>query len=1311
MTGNYVYPGVGYLVMAIEASRQLATEQITGFQLRRVSIRRALIVPDTKEGVEVSLSMTTAEGSIESRLWRRFSISSYNESSDQWTEHCTGHIHVECNSPIDPVDNGREEQEEALAWKNDLVRAHAICTRPMDFEATYKNLQNSGLNFGPFFRNLGEVRASGSRLGTMTGEVTVPDVAQSMPKQYMHSHLIHPATMDSMIHMMIAAVLDYTGKSSLDTIRLPTFIREMWVSANLTPAPLYKYIGHASVSAASFDKFEGQIRIMDQERKIQKLRMDGIELTRLESGVVESKERQLCTAFEWKPDLHFLDSRTACGLSSTQATDRDQNLYWVKRLQLATMLFVNDALDELAELDIMKLDLYMCRFYEWMKHWREKLVNDEIIHLPYSEFKAATEDDSLKQAIVNEVEALSAEGAITVRMGRNIVAVMRQEVDPLHLMFGQDAIMDDVYKEGLHLYDLPQHLRNHLSLLRHQRSELDVLEIGAGTGSFTAEVLNVLSPEWDTSKGSIASYTFTDVSSGFFEKAKHRFQAWNDIMTFQSLNVERNHVEQGFQVGSYDLIFAGNVIHATADLHTALHNLRSLLKPGGQLIMQEGIRQDFLWYPLVFGQLPGWWLGHERIRQWCPYIPATEWNKVLTECGFSGVDIEYPSSSDQDLTWQSVMVSTAIPELISPPQDVVILSYGSSTTADAIQILRQMFPRIGNRPNVTVVEPSEIEQVFSQDAVYISLLDLEKPFLSEITEAEYTALQKTLMHCEHMLWVTPDTRDEPFSNMSMGLLRTVRWERDADGSNIVTLAVANSADVPAADLAICMRKIMQRQFLEQQETDRHAEYLLQDNMIHIGRLREWEQADDFLAAQSSSAAPEMRRLGDVDRPIELVSVSSGSKELHWTTSSRLQAPLGDTEVEVEVRAVGLNSENGSSNLSLEAAGTVTKVGLGVESLVAGDDVVFLAGDERDHCFRTVTRVDQALAVKLPKQIPCEVAAGLPLIYAAALYGLGEVAGLCSNDSVLIHTGASAIGQAAIQYARMIGAEIFTTASRSEDRTFLVTEYDIPEDHIFSCGDLSFAKGIMRYTKGVGVDMVFNTLTGESLQESLSCVAPFGRFIDVSNKHSRIDATIGLAPLQRNVSMTSIDLPLLVRHRPKVIRRLVSDALKLYAEGKIGQIRPTTIMDFAKIQEGIDARRNGRSGKIIFVPDPSNQIPVVTEVMSPYQFDSDASYVLAGGLGGLGRSLARWMASRGAKHLVFLSRSGTVTAPVEAMVTDLKEIGCTVNMFACDISDAQHLRKVVQECSVTLPPIKGCIQGSMVLRVSWFHHLSDFLDQL
>ncbi|KAJ5365115.1 hypothetical protein N7517_008001 [Penicillium concentricum] len=1307
VTGNYVYPGVGYLIMAIEASRQLAGEaKITGFQLRKVNIRRALIVPDNKEGIEVSLAMATVEdSSTPSRMWRRFQITSYNASSDEWTEHCTGHITVNHETASDPVDNGREVEEESRARESELARANKTCTKSMAFKSTYNNLQTSGLNFGPLFRNLADVRASGRGLGKVVGSVTVPDIAQSMPKQYLHSHLIHPATMDSMIHLMIAAVLDFTSKSTLDQIRLPTFIRDVWVSADLNSAPSHTFTGHATVSMVGSDKFEGQIQMLDEGTNTHRIRMDGIELTPLESGLAESSERKLCSAIEYKPDLHFLDSKSACALTSLDATDDTEALYWVKRLQLATMLYVMDALDELKDIDVMRLDPHMRRFFDWMEHMQGMLKRNEIIHLPYSGFREVSQDEAFKEAIGNEIEAHSAEGAITARMGRNIAQVMRQETDPLDLMFGQDAVMEQVYKEGLHLYNLPQHLQSHLSLLRHQHSKLNILEIGGGTGSFTAEVLAVLSPDLTKSKGSIASYTFTDISSGFFEKAKQRFQSWSDIMNFQSLNIERSPVDQGLQLGTYDLIFAGNVIHATANLQNALQNLRSLLKPGGQLIMQEGIRQDFLWYPLVFGQLPGWWLGDEPCRQWCPYIPAEEWNPLLLKAGFSGIDIEYPSSNDPDLTWQSILVSSAV---VTPKEKAfhtaVILTLDTLKASQIIEKLRGILSKLGYT-NVLVRKPTKVKSSILLDALCISLIDLESAYLFDMNESEYSRLKKMLNKCQNLLWVTCDPLTQPRASMSLGLLRTVRWERDGDGSNIVTLTEAEQDPDTASpvSLATAIGRVVKRQFVDNPENDRHAEYMLQNGVIHIGRLNEWEAANQFLAAQSSQQAPQIQRLGDYDTPIVLQEAALSTGEYHWVIQQD-EAYQG-TEVEIEIRAIGLSSDVSAGRLANEIAGVVSKVGPDVEGSALGDRVIYISGDKKGGCIRTHGRVDQLQLVRIPDEISFEVAAGLAWAYATAIQGLKEIAHLAPGNTVLIHTSASDISQAAIQYAQMIGATVYATVATVEGRDLLVSDYSISLDHIFSRRDLSFVKGIMRCTNNFGVDVVFNALSSEALRGSMACLAPFGTFVDVSNQDLRADTTVELASLPRNVSVHTVDIPLLAQHRPESVRVLLTEALRLYSEGKIGQLPTTTVMDFTQIKEGVRAAQSGEAAKVVIAPNPSNMVPVIPPPIWPCHFDPRASYVLAGGYGGLGRSLARWMASRGATSLIILSRSSASSPEKTELISDLDKLGCKVHSLVCDVADVSSLQQLPGEAFSHLPAIKGCIQGSMVLRDGAFAGLS------
>jgi NADPH:quinone reductase-like Zn-dependent oxidoreductase len=722
------------------------------------------------------------------------------------------------------------------------------------------------------------------------------------------------------------------------------------------------------------------------------------------------------------------------------------------------------------------------------------------------------------------------------------------------------------------------------------------------------------------------------------------------------------------------------------------------LNPGGQLIMQEGIRQDFLWYPLVFGQLPGWWLGDEPCRQWCPYIPAEEWNPLLLKAGFSGIDVEYPSSDDPDLTWQSILVSSAIEITEEKPSNTaVILTLGTLKAQQVIENLQVLLPELGYT-SVLVKEPAEVENSILSDALCISLMDLESPYLFDMTEAEYDTLKNMLSGCQHLLWVTCNPLTQPHASMSLGLLRTVRWERDADGSNIVTLTEAEPDIASPQSLATAAGKIIKRQFVDKPENDRHAEYMLQNGLIHIGRLNEWEAADQFLAAQSSQQA-QLQRLGDYDTPIELQEAAISTGEYHWVIDTQHGESHKDTEVEIEIRAIGLSSDVSAGRLANEIAGVVSKVGSEVEGPVPGDRVIYISGDKKGGCVRTHGRADQLQLVRIPDEISFEVAAGLAWAYTTAIQGLGEMAHLAPENTILIHTGATDISQAAIQYAQMIGATIYATVATVEERDLLVSDYGVSKDRIFSRRDLSFVKGVMRCTHNTGVDVVFNALSGEALRGSMACLAPFGTFVDVSNPNVRADTTVEMASFPRNVSVHAVDIPLMAQHRPKSVRLLLTEALRLYSEGKIGQLRTTTVLDFTQIKEGIRAAQSGEAAKVVIVLNPSNMVPVVPRPIVPCHFDPEASYVLAGGYGGLGRSLARWMASRGATSLIILSRSSASSPEKMELITDLDRMGSKVHSLVCDVADVSSLQRLSAEAFSHLPPIKGCIQASMVLRVS------------
>jgi NAD(P)-dependent dehydrogenase (short-subunit alcohol dehydrogenase family) len=92
-------------------------------------------------------------------------------------------------------------------------------------------------------------------------------------------------------------------------------------------------------------------------------------------------------------------------------------------------------------------------------------------------------------------------------------------------------------------------------------------------------------------------------------------------------------------------------------------------------------------------------------------------------------------------------------------------------------------------------------------------------------------------------------------------------------------------------------------------------------------------------------------------------------------------------------------------------------------------------------------------------------------------------------------------------------------------------------------------------------------------------------------------------------------------------------------------------------------------------------------------------VIAGGLGGIGRNIARWLVDRGAKHLLLLSRSGAKSSAAQEFVQELTARGVASKAPPCDVTNLEILTGVVEECAREMPPIKGCVQGSMVQRVS------------
>lgn len=375
---------------------------------------------------------------------------------------------------------------------------------------------------------------------------------------------------------------------------VPTFIKEVRISAKTESTAGHKFRGFGVSKFTGFQKFHSDITIWDEKTNEERIAVRGWSGKSLGSEISAAEAKKMCHVVEWMPDLNLVKQPK---LKAALASDQENEEYRqnIRKLQLASILFVTLALEDLKGYPISNYEGHFKNYYEWCVKVRDDLHQNLLPHLDFDEWKQYMDNEPLREKLFGDIMN-SADGRLLVRMGKNLAPVMKKEVDPLQLMFGQDNILDELYRNMVESGNLPNLLAAYLEIVHHNNVNLNIMEIGAGTGSLSAPVLEALGPaaaneERLLNDSSIAKYTYTDVSSAFFEKAKDKFKRWRNLMEFRTFNIESNAIEQGFEKGTYDYIFAGNVIHATADLEKVLSNLRSLLKPGGKLIMHEGIRQ------------------------------------------------------------------------------------------------------------------------------------------------------------------------------------------------------------------------------------------------------------------------------------------------------------------------------------------------------------------------------------------------------------------------------------------------------------------------------------------------------------------------------------------------------------------------------------------------------------------------------------------------------------------------------------------------------------------------------------------------
>lgn len=449
--------------------------------------------------------------------------------------------------------------------------------------------------------------------------------------------------------------------------------------------------------------------------------------------------------------------------------------------------------------------------------------------------------------------------------------------------------------------------------------------------------------------------------------------------------------------------------------------------------------------------------------------------------------------------------------------------------------------------------------------------------------------------------------------------------------------------------------------------------------------------------------------------VRLVIRTPGDLATIEAVSTKRQTPgPGEIEVAVSVSSVNFadvlvafgrypSFDGQRTQLGLDFAGVVTAVGCDVPNYRVGDRV---GGISPGGCWGTFVTCDAALTAPLPPNVSDAHAAAIATTAVTAWYGLHELARIQPGEKVLIHSGTGGVGQAAIAIASSFGAEIFATAGSSRRRKMLE---DIGIQYIYDSRSTDFLEQIRRDTDGYGVDIVLNSLTGAGQRAGIDVLAFGGRFVEIGKRDIYSDSRLGLFAFRRNLSLHAVDLALMAVTHPQRVGALLREVYRRAATG----VLPCPPCTHYRLDDATDAIRvmsnASHVGKLLLdIP----RAACSTAVVPPDQvaaFRPDGSYIVTGGLGGLGLFLVEQMAAAGAGRIVLNSRSAPNQRTMET-IDLVRATGADLVVECGDIALAGTADRLVAAATATGLALRGVLHAAAVVEDATLSNITDQLLQ-
>ncbi|KAI1382727.1 putative polyketide synthase [Hypoxylon trugodes] len=913
-------------------------------------------------------------------------------------------------------------------------------------------------------------------------------------------------------------------------------------------------------------------------------------------------------------------------------------------------------------------------------------------------------DDGMPLCRIKKIEMLPAgtRGGITKNVGENKLfhsIVWKPQLSELNRSQLQNYCKD---------------FKSFLQLTSHETPSQRLLEIGSGSRDTMDRILSILN-EVEESIGGIAfsEYCYTEASEAPVKDVREEYTTnyQSDRLSFATFHKENDINSQGLEQGAYSIaFFSGEDVSCntdTRDLASFMRSIRRALKPGGYLVI-HGVPDTNTPRDSCNEQSP--LIGEAATRK-------LDWGVLLDTAGFSSIFMAVPGLGNGN-----AIISDAVeePATMEGPESLLIIDDQNEYQKNIASFLltTTLFKK------AELLSLAQLATKLAKNSLPRSLVflaELGKSLLAQIPESLFTPVRKLIQSASNILWITSTDYSRqghspiPLSGASNGFLRAIRTEYS--GKRIVSLSLEGDNEVCSAqEAAVYITQAFTSGFTAAKP---EVEYVVKNGVFYTGRLISETTLDEKLVVngnnESSNAGPKLVRTEELSSgPALKVEIESpGSLEtLRLIQDDSFDGNLSPGEVEIQAKVWGLSFRDvfialgrlEEDDFGLDCAGIVTRVGPQCDLFRPGDRVCMAAIG----CMRMYPRADQGSIAKIPKNIGFAHACAAVSPGLTAWRALVDIARIQKDDKVLIHAASGGIGQFAVQIARHFGAEIFATVGYDYKKQLLVETYGIPEDHIFYSRNTSFVESISLLTNGYGVDIVLNSLVGEGLRASWECIAPYGRFVEIGKADIHSNSQLPIAQLGKNVTFAAVDIRHILLHRQDIASELMRKTMNLVTEGVFHAPTPLHSYNVSTLEEAFRYFQSGKNtGRVIIDLDPSSLVEKhLSTPRMTWTFDSNACYVIAGGLGGIGRSVLKWMVQKGAKYLIVPSRSGTKHRSVAAeVVKELAQQGVVVYTPQCDVSAAEDLSRLLTECNETLPRIKGCINAAMVLNDTMFDNMT------